>query len=91
MGKVVPFFADYYLYGEDKGRLRDNEEVYCLGNFGRERFIASLVIRKLGCGSKYERIGIVAQPLSSKVRVRITVREGTDLADSRPLPRIVLV
>lgn len=91
MGKVVPFFAGYYLYGEDKRRLRDNEEVYCLGNFGRERFIASLVIRKLGCGSKYERIGIVAQPLSSKVRVRIAVREGTDLADSCPLPRIVLV
>jgi len=74
MGKVVPFFADYYLYGEDKGHLRDNEEVYCLGNFGGERFIASLVIRKLGCCSEYERIGIAARPLSSKVRVRITVR-----------------
>ena len=75
MGKVVPFFADYYLYGEGKGRLRDKEEVYCLGNFGGDRFIASLVIRKLGCGSKYEWIGIVARPLSLKVRVRITVRE----------------
>ena len=68
MGRVVPFFADYYLYGEGKGHLRDKEEVYFLGNFGGERFIASLVIRKLGCGSKYEWIGIVAQPLSSKVR-----------------------
>ena len=91
MGKVVPFFADYYLYGEGKGHLRDKEEAYCLGNFGGERFIASLVIRKLECGSRYEWIGIVAQPLSSKVRVGITVGEGTDLADSRPLPRIVLV
>jgi hypothetical protein len=35
MGKVVPFFADYYLCGEEKGHLRDNEEVYCLGNFGK--------------------------------------------------------
>ena len=91
IGKVVPFITDYYLYGEGKGHLRDKEEVYCLGNFGGDRFIASLVIRKLGCGSKYEWIGIVARPLSSKVRVRITVREGTDFADSRPLLRIVLV
>lgn len=48
MGEVVPFFADYYLCGERKGHLRDKEEVYCLGNFGGERFIASLVIWKLG-------------------------------------------
>lgn len=86
MGEVVPFFADYCLCGEGKGHLRDEEEVYCLGNFGGERFIASLVIRKLGCGSKYERVGIVVRLLSSKVRVGITVGEGTDLADFRPLP-----
>ena len=48
MGEVVPFFADYCLCGEGKGHLRDKEEVYCLGNFGGERFIVSLVIRKPG-------------------------------------------
>lgn len=90
MGEVVPCFTDYCLCGEGKGHLRDKEEVYCLGNFGRERFIASLVIRKLGCGSKYERIGMVARPLSSKVRVGITVG-GYRPSDFRPFPRIVLV
>ncbi|OCL08305.1 HET-domain-containing protein [Glonium stellatum] len=90
-GETVPFYADYCLCGDGKGKLQDKEEVYCLGNFSGERFIASLVVRKLECGSKYERIGIVARPLSSKVRVGITVTEVRDLAHLAHLSTIVLV